>query len=44
MRNFMSFIFIKKTNIQLQQKRSRDIYKVTFIDDTALSYNKEVVD
>ena len=43
-RDFMSPMFVKKTNIQLQQKKGRDIYKVTFIDNTALSYNKEVVD
>ena len=40
----MSLIFTKKIKIQLQQKKSRDIYKVTSVDDTALSYNKEVVD
>ena len=44
MRDFMSLIFIKKTEILLQQKKSRDTYKVTFVDNTALSYNKEVVD
>ena len=44
MRDFMSSIFVKKTNIQLQSKKDRDIYKVTFIDDTALSYNQRVVD
>ena len=43
MRDFMSLIFVKKTKIQLQQKKSRDIYKVTSVDNTALSYNKEVV-
>ena len=42
-RNFMSFTFVKKSNIQLQQKKSRDIYEVTSVDNTALSYNKEVV-
>ena len=44
MRDFMSSIFIKKIKILLQQKKNRDTYKVTFIDDTALSYNKGVVD
>ena len=39
----MSLIFTKKVNIQLQQKKGRDTYKVTFIDDTALSYNQEVI-
>ena len=43
-RNFMSSMFTKKFKIQLQQKKSRDTYKVTSVDDTALSYNKEVVD
>ena len=43
MRDFMSSMFAKKIKIQLQQKKSRDIYKVTFINNTALSYNKEVV-
>ena len=40
----MSPIFTKKAKIPLQQKKGRDIYKVTFIDDKALSYNKRVVD
>ena len=44
MRNFMSSMFIKKVKISLQQKKDRDIYKVTSVDDKALSYNKEVVD
>ena len=39
MRDFMSPIFAKQTKIQLQQKKSRYIYKVTSIDDTVLSYN-----
>ena len=43
-RDFVSLIFTKKINIQLQQKKNRDIYKVTSVDNTALSYNKEVVD
>ena len=44
MRDFMSFTFIKKIKILLQQKKDRDTYKVTFIDNKALSYNKRVVD
>ena len=44
MRDFMSLIFTKKVKIPLQQKKGRDIYKVTSVDDTALSYNKGVVD
>ena len=44
MRDFMSFMFTKKVKIQLQQKKSRDIYKITFIDNIALNYNQEVVD
>ena len=44
MRDFISSIFTKKVKISLQQKKSRDTYEVTFIDDTALSYNKGVVD
>ena len=43
MRDFMSLIFVKQAKIQLQQKKSRDVYKVTSVDDTALSYNQEVV-
>ena len=43
-RDFMSSMFTKKVKILLQQKRSRDTYEVTFIDDKALSYNKRVVD
>ena len=43
MRDFMSFTFAKKAKIQLQQKKNRDIYKVTFIDDIALSHNNRVV-
>ena len=40
----MSSMFTKKVKIPLQQKKGRDTYKVTFIDDKALSYNKGVVD
>ena len=43
-RDFMSSMFTKRVNIHLQQKKSREIYKVTSVDKTALSYNKEVVD
>ena len=43
MRDFISSMFTKKVKILLQQKKSRDIYKVTSVDNTALSYNKEVV-
>ena len=43
MRDFMSLMFIKKSKVQLQQKKYKNIYKVTFIDDTALSYNNRVV-
>ena len=44
MRDFVSSMFIKKIKISLQQKKDRDIYKVTSVDDKALSYNKRVVD
>ena len=44
MRDFMSSIFIKKIKILLQQKKDRDTYEVTFIDNKTLSYNKRVVD
>ena len=44
MRNFMSSMFTKKAKIPLQQKKSRDTYKVTSVDDKTLSYNKKVVD
>ena len=44
MRDFMSLTFTKKAKISLQQKRSRDIYKDTSVDDTALSYNQRVID
>ena len=37
-------MFTKKIKILLQQKKDRDTYEITFIDDKALSYNKEVVD
>ena len=40
----MSPMFTKKVKISLQQKKGRDIYKVTFIDDKTLNYNKRVVD
>ena len=40
----MSSIFIKKVKIPLQQKKGRDTYEVTFIDNKTLSYNKRVVD
>ena len=39
----MSPTFAKKSKVQLQQKKNRDIYEVTSVDDTALSYNNEVV-
>ena len=44
MRDFMSPTFAKKSKVQLQQKKNQDTYKVTFVDNTALSYNNEVVD
>ena len=44
MRNFMSLTFVKKSKVQLQQKKNQDIYEVTSVDDTALSYNNRVVD
>ena len=44
MRDFMSSIFAKQTKIQLQQKKSRDIYEITAVDDIVLNYNQEVVD
>ena len=44
MRDFMSSMFTKKVKIPLQQKKGRDIYEVTSVDNKALSYNKEVVD
>ena len=44
MRDFMSSMFAKKIKIPLQQKKGRDTYKVTSVDDKALSYNKRVVD
>ena len=43
MRDFMLSIFTKKIKILLQQKKSKDTYKITSVDNTALSYNKEVV-
>ena len=39
----MSSTFTKKIKIQLQQKKNKDIYKVTSIDNAALSYNNKVV-
>ena len=44
MRDFMSSMFTKKVKIPLQQKKGRDTYKVTSVDDKALSYNKGVID
>ena len=44
MRDFMLSMFTKKIKIPLQQKKDRDIYKITFIDNKALNYNKRVVD
>ena len=44
MRDFISPTFAKKSKVQLQQKKNRDIYKVTSVDNTALSYNNRVVD
>ena len=44
MRDFVSPTFTKKVKIPLQQKKGRDTYKVTSVDDKALSYNKRVVD
>ena len=43
MRDFMSLIFTKQTKIQLQQKKNRVIYEVTFIDDAVLNYDQRVV-
>ena len=44
MRDFMSSTFAKKSKVQLQQKKNKNIYKVTSVDDAALSYNNRVVD
>ena len=44
MRNFMSSMFTKKVRILLQQKKGRDIYEITSVDNKTLSYNKRVVD
>ena len=44
MRDFMSLTFAKKSKVQLQQKKNKNIYKVTFVDNTALSYNNRVID
>ena len=44
MRDFMSLTFVKKSKVQLQQMKNQNIYKVTSVDDTALSYNNRVVD
>ena len=43
MRDFMSLMFVNKTRIQLQQKKIKNIYEVTSVDNTALSYNNKVV-
>ena len=43
MRDFMLLIFTKKIKIPLQQKKDKDIYKVTSINNMTLSYNKEVI-
>ena len=43
MRDFMSSIFTKKIKVPLQQKKDRDTYKITSVDNKALSYNKRVV-
>ena len=43
MRNFILSTFAKKSKVQLQQKKNRDIYKVTSVDDAVLSYNNRVV-
>ena len=43
MRDFISLMFIKKSKVQLQQKKHKDTYEVTSVDDAALSYNNEVV-
>ena len=40
----MSPIFAKKAKIPLQQKKGRDAYEVTSVDDKALNYNNGVVD
>ena len=44
MRDFMLLMFTKKVKILLQQKKDRDTYEVTSVDDKTLSYNKKVVD
>ena len=44
MRDFMLLIFAKKSKIQLQWKKHKNVYEFTFIDDAALSYNNRVVD
>ena len=43
MRDFISSTFVKKSEVQLQQKENKNIYKVTSVDNTALSYNNRVV-
>ena len=43
MRDFISSIFAKKVKIQLQQKKSKDIYKITSVNNAALSYNQRVI-
>ena len=42
MRDFMSFIFIKKAKISLQKKSN--IYKVTAVDNKILFYNNRIID
>ena len=44
MRDFMSPMFTKKIKIPLQQKKGRDTYEITSVDNKALSYNKGVID
>ena len=44
MRDFMSFMFIKKIKILLQQKKGRDTYEITSVNNKTLSYNKRVID
>ena len=44
MRDFMSLTFAKKSKIQLQQKKHKNIYEITSVDDTTLSYNNRVID
>ena len=37
----MSLVFAKKVKIPLQKKS--DVYKITFINNKLLSYNKEMI-